>query len=111
MKRLFLSLILVTGISAIATSVKAQVYIGAHFGVRLPIHRAYIAPQVVYNSPDPYYDNGVIVNSPAPCYDNGIVVGANVYNSYSMYNHYPAYRHYYSRDHYRESRVRHFRRW
>jgi hypothetical protein len=78
MKRLFLALILVAGTTAITTNANAQVYIGAHIGVRLPIHRAYYAPQVVYNTPapDPYYDNGI---APAPCYDNGVVINTPVY--------------------------------
>ena len=109
MKRLILALILVTGSIAIATNANAQVYLGAHIGVRLPIHRAYVVPQVVYSAPAPYYDNGIIVNAPAAPYcDNGVVVGTNVYNSYPNY---PVYRHYYGRGYYREPRVRHFRRW
>jgi hypothetical protein len=81
MKRLFLALILVAGTIAIATNANAQVYIGAHIGVQLPIHRAYYAPQVVYNTP-----------VPAP-YDNGVVVEAPVYR----YGGYPVYNRYYGR--------------
>ncbi|HEX4375208.1 MAG TPA: hypothetical protein VHZ50_18020 [Puia sp.] len=90
MKRLFLALILVAGTTAIATNANAQVYIGAHIGVRLPIHRGYYAPQVVYNTPAPYYDNEI---APAPCYDNGVVINAPVYG----YGGYHSYNRYYGR--------------
>jgi|SRR5580704_4548391 hypothetical protein len=112
MKRLFFALILVAGSAAIATSADAQVYIGAHFGVRLPIHHRYYGPQVIYNAPvpAPYYDNGVLINSPEPYYDNGLVVGANLYNRYPVYNGYPVYGHNYGRGYYRGARGRHYRR-
>jgi len=79
MKRLFLALILVAGTTAIATNANAQVYIGAHIGVRLPIHHAFYAPQVLYNAPvpAPYYDNGVVVEGPVYGYG-----GYHVYNRY-----------------------------
>jgi hypothetical protein len=94
MKRLFLALILVAGTTAIATNANAQVYIGAHIGVRLPIHRAYYAPQVVYNTPALYYDNRI---APAPYYDNGVVVEAPVYG----YGGYRTYNRYYGRGYHR----------
>jgi len=100
MKRLFLTLILVTGCIAITTQANAQVYVRGHFGVRFPIHRAYYAPQVVYSTP-----------VPAPYYDDGVEVGANVYNTYPVYHGYPVFRHYYGRGFYRQPRVGHFRRW
>jgi hypothetical protein len=87
MKRLFLALILVAGTTAIATNANAQVYIGAHIGVRLPIHRAYYAPEVVYNTPAaPYYNNGVIVE--APVYGYG---GYHIHNRYYDHGYHRAY--------------------
>jgi len=100
MKRLFLTLILVTGCIAITTQANAQVYVRGHFGVRFPIHRAYYAPQVVYST-----------TVPAPYYDDGVELGANVYNTYPVYHGYPVFRHYYGRGFYRQPRVGHFRRW
>jgi hypothetical protein len=111
MKRLLLAFLLVAGTTAIATTASAQVYIGARIGIRAPFHRAYYAPQVVYNAP--------VYSAPAPLpyYDNGVVVDANVYNSYPVcrgYAHYPYYRHGYSRgyyhDYYRGSGMRRGRR-
>jgi len=108
MKRLILALLLVGASATIATNANAQVYIGARIGIRAPFHRAYFAPQVVYNAP--------VCNEPvpAPYYDNVGVVGANFYNSYPIYrgySHYPYYRHEIARGYYRESRIRHGRRW
>ncbi|HLY68195.1 MAG TPA: hypothetical protein VKR53_00620 [Puia sp.] len=102
MKRLFLALILVAGTTALATNAHAQVYIGAHVGVRFPIHRAFIAPQVICPAPvpAPYYDDGVIVNAP--------VYG---YGGYPVYNRYygRGYHHYFNRGYYSE-RGRGYRR-
>jgi len=95
MKRLLLALILVAGGLAITTNVNAQVYIGARIGVRLPIHRAYYAPQVVYTTPAPlpYYDDGVVISTP--------VYG---YGGYHSYNHYydRGYNRNYNRGYYHE---------
>jgi hypothetical protein len=106
MKRLFLALILVAGTTAIATNANAQVYIGAHIGVRLPIHRGYYAPQVIYDAPvpAPYYDNGI---AQAPYYDNGVIVDAPVYGygGSHTYNRYygRGYNRNYNRGYYHQS--------
>jgi len=93
MKKLFILTAAVIASSFIATKGYSQVYIGAHFGVRVPAPRVYIGAAV----PAPVYEQAPVyapAPAPAPVYDGGYYAAPAVceaeFPGYAYYD-YPAW--------------------
>src|ERR1700756_3365677 len=69
-KKLFILTAAVIASSFITTKSYSQVYIGAHFGVRVPVPRVYVGATI----PAPVYEQSPVyapTPAPAPVYDGG----------------------------------------
>lgn len=90
-KKLFILTAAVIASSFIATKGYSQVFVSAHFGVRVPVPHVYVG--AAYAAPAPVYQQEPVY-APAPAYDGGYYAAPNVceaeYPGYAYYD-YPAW--------------------
>lgn len=98
MKKLFIAVTII-GASLMASNANAQVFVSAHVGFGIPVHRAYYAPapRVVYQE--------AYVPAPAPVVCENVYPEAAYYTYPAWHGHYrdncyyEHYRPYYERSH------------